>query len=198
MNNGSNKPFAVITGASSGIGYELAAQFAQHGFDILIVSAGEGISDAAERLKGFGGQVESVQADLADYNGVEALYQRIQASGRAVDAIALNAGVGVSGDFARDTDLRDELNLIELNVVSPVHLAKQILRDMVQRGQGRVLFTSSVAATMPAPFQAVYGASKAFLKSFAEALRNELKDTGVTITTLIPGATETVDSGRWR
>jgi len=107
------------------------------------------------------------------------------------DIPAFNAGVGVGGDFARGTDLRDELTLIALNVVSPVHLAKRALPDMVGRGRGRVLFTSSIAATMPAPFEAVYGASKAFLLSFAEALRNELKDTGVTVTALMPGPTDT-------
>jgi short-subunit dehydrogenase len=122
---------------------------------------------------------------------VEKLYTAIESSGRPVDALALNAGVGVWGDFARQTDLRDELNLINLNVVSPVHLAKRVLKDMVARRQGRVLFTSSIAGVMPAPLDAVYGASKAFLKSFSEALRNELKDTGITVTALMPGATET-------
>jgi len=108
-----------------------------------------------------------------------------------VDAIAINAGVGVGGDFARDTDLRDELNLINLNVVSTVHLAKRVVKDMVARGSGRILFTSSIAALMPGSFEAVYAASKAFVQSFAEAIRNELKDTGVTVTALQPGPTET-------
>jgi short-subunit dehydrogenase len=99
--------------------------------------------------------------------------------------------VGVGGDFARDTDLQDELNLINLNVVSTVHLAKRVVKDMVSNGKGRILFTSSIAALMPAPFEAVYGASKAFVHSFAEALRNELKDTGVTVTSLMPGPTDT-------
>jgi uncharacterized protein len=108
-----------------------------------------------------------------------------------VDAIAINAGVGVGGDFARATSLQAELDLINLNVTSSVHLAKRVVKDMVDRGQGRILFTSSIAATMPAPFEAVYGASKAFLLSFSEALGNELKGTGVTVTALMPGATET-------
>jgi short-subunit dehydrogenase len=107
-----------------------------------------------------------------------------------VDAIAINAGVGVGGDFAGN-DLNAELNLIRLNVISPVHLTKRVLQDMLQRGRGRILFTSSIAGTMPAPFEAVYGASKAFLTSFAQAIRNELKDTGITVTALMPGATET-------
>ncbi len=191
MNNPSTKPLAVVTGASSGIGYELAKQFAQHGFDLLVAAEDAGIAEAARAFEGLGARVESLQVDLATYDGVENLYAKIASSGRPVEAIALNAGVGVGGDFTRGTDLQDELNLIALNVTSPVHLAKRVLKDMAARGQGRVLFTSSVAATMPAPFEAVYGASKAFLHSFAEALRNELKDTGVTVTALMPGPTDT-------
>jgi uncharacterized protein len=112
------------------------------------------------------------------------------AAGRPVDAIAINAGAGVGGPFP-ETDLERELNLIGLNVSSTVHLAKLVLRDMAARNEGRVLFTSSIAADMPAPFEAVYGASKAFVQSFAEALRNELKDTNIVITSLQPGPTET-------
>jgi len=194
MTSPSTKPFAVVTGASSGIGYELAKQFAQHGFDLLVAAEDAGIAEAARAFEGLGAGVESLQVDLATYDGVENLYAKIASSGRPVEAIALNAGVGVGGDFTRGTELRDELNLIALNVTSPVHLAKRVLKDMVARGQGRVLFTSSIAATMPAPFEAVYGASKAFLLSFAEALRNELKDTGVTVTALMPGPRTRISS----
>ncbi len=191
MTSSSTKPLAVVTGASSGIGYDLATQFAQHGFDLLIAAEDQGIAEAAHAFEGLGAGVESLQVDLATYDGVEELYGKITASDRPVEALALNAGVGVGGDFARGTDLRDELKLIALNVTSSVHLAKRVLPDMVGRGNGRVLFTASIAATMPAPFEAVYGASKAFLLSFAEALRNELKDTGVTVTALMPGPTDT-------
>jgi len=191
MYNSSNKQFAVVTGASSGIGYELARQFAQNGFDLLIAAEDPGIHSAAQRIRSLGADVRPIQVNLAGYEGVERLYSEIRANGRPLDAIAINAGVGVGGDFARQTDLMAEINLINLNVTSPVHLAKRVLRDMVNRGEGRVLITSSIAATMPAPFEAVYGASKAFLLSFSEALRNELKDTGVTVTALMPGATET-------
>ena len=185
------KPFAVVTGASSGIGLELAKQFARHGFDLLLTATGPDLAEAARTIEGLGAQVETVPADLTAYEDVEALYTAIRATGRPVDALALNAGFGVGGDFARETALRDELNLIQLNVVSTVHLAKRVLPDMVARGQGRVLFTSSIAALMPGTFEAVYAASKAFVQSFAQALRNELKDTGVTITALQPGPTET-------
>lgn len=187
----STRPFAVVTGASSGIGYELAKQFAQNGFDLLIVAGSTGIHDAARTLEGQGAQVEAVQFDLATADGVHGFYGRIQAAGRPVEAVAFNAGVGVGGDFVRETDLEKELNLINLNCVSTVHLAKHVLRDMVARGSGRVLFTASIAGTMPTPFEAVYGASKAFVLSFAESLRSELKDTGVTVTALLPGPTET-------
>jgi uncharacterized protein len=121
---------------------------------------------------------------------VEQLHELIQSADRQ-DAIAFNAGVGAGGDFVRETMLDADLNVIDLNVRSTVHLAKLVLKDMVRRGRGRVLFTSSIAATMPGAFNAVYSASKAFIQSFAQAVRNELKDTGVTITGLMPGATET-------
>lgn len=185
------RPLAVVTGASSGIGYELAKQFAQNGFDLLVTSSGSSINEAAGAFEELGAKVETVQADLATYDGVETLYNKIKETGRAVDAIAINAGVGVGGDFARETDLKDELNLINLNVVSSVHLAKRVVKDMVSRGEGRILFTSSIAALQPGPFEAVYAASKAFVHSFAESLRNELKDTGVTVTALMPGPTDT-------
>jgi short-subunit dehydrogenase len=104
--------------------------------------------------------------------------------------VAINAGIGVSGNF-RNTDLKAELNLINLNVVSTVHLTKRVLPDMTRRGRGRILLTSSIAGTMPTPFEAVYGASKAFILSFSESIRNEVKDTGVTVTALLPSATNT-------
>lgn len=183
--------FAVVTGASSGIGYELARVFGQNGYDLLITSDSEKIESAAEELRRLGFQVQTVQADLATYDGVEELWNQVQQTGRPVDAIAINAGIGAYGDFARESDLDEELKLIQLNVVSVVHLAKRVLRDMVQRNAGRVLITSSVAAVMPGPLEAVYAASKAFELSFAQALRQELKDTNITVTALQPGATDT-------
>lgn len=190
MNSASTRPLAVVTGASNGVGYELAKQFAQNGFDLVVTSTGSSINEAAQAFQTFGAQVETVQADLATYDGVETLYQQVKATGRPVEAIAINAGVGVGGKFT-ETDLQEEINLIELNVVSSVHLAKRAVKDMVSRGSGKILFTSSIAALMPGPFEAVYAASKAFIHSFAEGLRNELKDTGVTVTALMPGPTDT-------
>ncbi|XHX75777.1 MAG: SDR family NAD(P)-dependent oxidoreductase [Stenomitos frigidus ULC029] len=188
--NTSIRPLAVITGASSGIGYELAKQFAQNGFDLLVTSTGSSIDEAAQAFKSLGARVETVQVDLATYEGVETLYSQIKAIGQPVEAIAINAGVGVDGEFIQN-DLQDELNVINLNVVSSVHLAKRVVKDMVDRGSGKVLFTASIAALMPGPFYAVYAASKAFVHSFSHGLRNELKDTGVSVTVLMPGPTDT-------
>jgi len=183
--------FAVVTGASSGIGYELARVFANNGYDLLVTSEEPKIKYARSDFADFGVDVNSVQADLTTYEGVEELWNEVLATGRPVDAIAINAGVGVGGDFARETDLEDELKLIQLNVTSTVHLAKRVLKQMVERGSGRVLITSSIAGTMPTPLEAVYGASKAFGLSFAQSLRAELKDTGVSVTALQPGPTNT-------
>jgi uncharacterized protein len=191
MDSRSNRPLAVVTGASSGIGYELAKQFAKNSYDLLITATNSNIETAAQSLKMLGVRVDTVQADLTTYEGVEMLYDRIKGTGQPVEAIAINAGTGVGGDFARETKLEDELKIIDLNIVSSVHLAKRVVKDMVDRGKGRVLFTSSIAALIPGSLQAVYAASKAFLRSFAEAIRNELKDTGVTVTTLMPGVTDT-------
>jgi short-subunit dehydrogenase len=190
MPNDYSTQFAVVTGASSGIGLELAKQFAEHGFDLLINAENQEIEEAAKAVRKLGHTVEAVRADLATYDGVELLYDAIRRSGRPVDAIAINAGVGSGGPFV-ETDLAKELNLVGLNVTSVVHLTKRVVRDMAARDEGRILFTSSVAAEGPGPFEAVYAASKAFVQSFAEALRNELKDTNIVITALQPGATET-------
>ncbi|WBB80897.1 SDR family NAD(P)-dependent oxidoreductase [Micromonospora sp. WMMD882] len=187
-----DRPLAVVTGASSGIGYELAGQFVAHGYDVVAAAEDDGIRTAADSLHRDGGpQVRPVQVDLTTPDGVEELCAAVADTGRAVDALALNAGRGAGGEFVGGTDLRDELAVVDLNVRSTVHLAKRLLPGMVERGAGRVLFTSSIAATMPGPFQAVYNASKSFTQSFAEALRNELKDTGVTVTALMPGPTDT-------
>jgi short-subunit dehydrogenase len=185
------RKFAVVTGASSGIGFELARVFAENGFDLLVNSASKKIESAAPSFESLGAQVTAVQADLSTYEGVEKLWQSIQDTGRPLDAIAINAGIGVGGDFARQTDLDEELKMIQLNVTSVVHLTKRVLKQMVSRNHGRILITSSIAAEMPAPLEAVYGATKAFELSFVNALRNELKDTEVTVTALQPGPTNT-------
>jgi len=180
----------VVTGASSGIGRELAKQFAAHDFDLVINAEDDAIADVGAELEATGVDVRTVRADLRTAEGVETLYAAVTAVGRPVSAAALNAGVGRGGAFL-DTDLDDEIEIIDVNITSTVRLAKRLLRDMAARDEGRVLITSSIASTMPGSFQAVYNASKSFLQSFAQALANELKDTGVTITSLMPGPTET-------
>ncbi len=181
---------AVITGASSGIGLELARQFAEHGFDLVICADDAELNSAATDLATAGTQPDTVQADLSTAAGVEKLLAAVHATGRPVDALVLNAGVGNGGAFL-DIPLADEQRLIGLNIGSAVHLAKRLLPAMVSRGSGGVLFTASVASTMPGPYYATYAASKAFVLSLAEAIRYELKDTGVTITALMPGPTDT-------
>ena len=186
-----SRPFAVVTGASSGIGLELARQFVDHGFDVIVAAEDAEIAVAAAVLRaGSAAAVTAVQVDLRTEEGVRDLYTAITSDGRPLAAIALNAGHGQGGAFI-DNDLEDELSIIDLNVVSTVRLAKLVLRDMVAVDAGRVLVTSSIAATMPGSFQAVYNASKSFLQSFTEALQDELKDTGVTLTSLMPGPTDT-------
>lgn len=184
---------AVVTGASSGIGYELAKVLADNAFDVVVVAEDERIDDAAAQLRSRGGgvRVEPVRADLRGYDGVESVVARVRALGRPVDVLAVNAGVGVGGDFVRDTSVDDNLEIVDLNVRSAVHLSHRLIGDMVERKQGKVLFTSSIAATAPGPFHSVYAASKAFLASFGQGLREELRDTGVSVTTLMPGPTDT-------
>ncbi|SDM27480.1 SDR family NAD(P)-dependent oxidoreductase [Allokutzneria albata] len=186
-----SKPLAVVTGASGGIGLELAKVFARNGFDLVVAAEDAGILAAARELQGLGAAAEAVRVDLARFDGVEELALKVKQTGRPVAALAVNAGVGVGGPFAGDTDLQAQLDVVNLNVTSAVHLTKRVLPWMAERGEGRVLFTSSIAATMPGPFQAVYAASKAFLASFSQALREEVKDSGVTVTALLPGPTET-------
>jgi short-subunit dehydrogenase len=191
MATATNRPLAVVTGASSGIGFELAKQCAEHGFDLLVCADDEQrLEQSAERLRTAGTSVETVRADLATYEGNEELARAVRALGRPVDALLLNAGIGVNGKFV-ETSLDEELRSIGLNCAAVVHAAKRIIPDMVARGSGRVLITGSILSTAPSPFMAVYGATKAFDLSFAEALRVELKDSGVTVTALQPGATDT-------
>ena len=203
-----SRPFAVITGASSGIGRELARQFMAHGFDILVTDEDGGLDATAGDLagdltgttgdlagSGAGTTIQEVVADLATTDGVERVVATIAAIGRPVDALALNAGFGNGGAFT-EIPLADEQRLIGVNISAPVHLAKRIVPDMVRRGSGRVLFTSSVASQLPGPYYATYAASKAFIQSFAHALRYELAGTGVTVTALLPGPTDTEFFGR--
>ncbi len=184
------RPLAVVTGASSGIGLELAKQFAGHGFDVLL-AADRDLGLAGEAVHSEGGSVvKSIEADLSTEDGVNQLYQAIQAEGRPVAALAANAGIGLGHGFL-DQELKDALKVVDTNIVGTLALIHAVGRDMRSRGEGRILITSSIASLMPGAFQAVYNGTKAFLQSFSFALRNELKDSGVSVTALLPGATET-------
>lgn len=194
MNQAQNtqRPLAVITGASRGIGYELARVFAQNGYDLIINSDSDKIIESAKELRDQGFNVKEVKSDLATREGVDTLYSFVSSLGRKIDVLVLNAGVAVGGEFLKN-DFDAELNSMNLNMVYLVYLAKKVLRDMVSRNDGKILLTSSIAAEMPGPYYAVYAASKSFVQSFAEAIRYEMKDTkkNITITSLQPGATDT-------
>ncbi|WP_437025600.1 SDR family NAD(P)-dependent oxidoreductase [Streptomyces sp. enrichment culture] len=183
------RPLALITGASSGIGRELAREFARHGYDLVVNAEDEALESVAEEVRTTAGaEVRAVRADLRSGEGRFRLLDALD--GLTVDVAVLNAGVGQGGAFV-DTDLADDQEVIDLNVTATVRLAKPLLRGMVVRGEGRLALTSSVASAMPGSFQPVYNASKAFVQSFAQALAEEVKDTGVTVTSFLPGPTDT-------
>jgi short-subunit dehydrogenase len=181
------RKFAIVTGASTGIGLELAKLAAQDGYDLL-VAADTPLVDASAALQNLGAEVRSVEADLATEQGVRALLDA--AGGRPVDVLVANAGHGLGRDFLGQ-DPADWRHVIDTNVTGTLLLVQEVGRQMVARGAGNILFTGSIAGFMPGTFQAVYNGTKAFVDSFAEALRHELKDSGVVVTTLMPGATET-------
>lgn len=180
--------FAIVTGASTGIGFELAKCCANDGFDLLIAADEPKIHDAAKQLRNFGVEVTPIEVDLATVAGVDKLYEAIE--GRPVDALLANAGHGLGGAFL-DQDFGEARHVLDTNVTGTIYLTQKVGRDMRSRGQGRILFTGSIAGFTPGTFNAVYNATKAFIDSFSFALRNELKDSGVTVTCLMPGATET-------
>jgi short-subunit dehydrogenase len=184
----STKKLAVVTGASTGIGYELAKVCAKNGFDLIVAADEDEIENAAKNLRMSGGNVEAVKADLATTDGVDKLYKKI--NGRQVDALLANAGRGLGRAFL-DQDFGDIRRVIDTNVTGTVYLVQKVGRDMRDHGAGRILITGSIAGFMPGTYQAVYNGTKAFLDSFSFAIRAELKDTGVTVTCLMPGATET-------
>jgi len=182
--------FAIVTGASSGIGLSLAKELAGRGYDLAVCSAGERLQTATEELRSLGVQVTEVQADLSKRDGVKRFWDKVHAQGRTIDVACINVGVGVGGLFA-ETNLDAELNMVYLNCAGTVQLAKYVVQHMLSRNAGRILFTSSIAGEMVAPREAVYAATKAFGLSFAHSLRYELRDTGISITALQPGPTNT-------
>ncbi len=182
------RPLAVVTGASTGIGFELAKCCAKNGFDLIVVADEPEIQTAAEQLKSDGAAIDSLEADLATIEGVDRLIGQI--GGRPVSALLANAGRGLGKGFL-DQDFGDIRRVVDTNITGTIYLIHRVGREMRRIGEGRILITGSIAGFVPGSFQAVYNGTKAFLDSFAAALRNELKDTGVTVTCLMPGATET-------
>jgi len=174
-----HRPLAVVTGASSGIGLALARQFSKHGFDLVLAASGPEIHDIAKQL-----DAEPVEVDLATPEGVRTLHEHVRH--QPVTVLALNAGI-----TARSDDLDRELELVDLNVRSLVHLARLVTAEMTARKRGRVLITASIVEAFPGPYQAAYNASKAFARSFGISLRHELREHGVSVTVLEPGATDT-------
>jgi uncharacterized protein len=182
--------FAIVTGASTGIGFELASIAAEEGYDLLVVADEPLIDAAASDFRQHGVDVESVEADLSTIDGVERLLAAV--GGRRVDVLCANAGTGHGGAFL-EQDVNVWRRTIDTNVIGTLYLLHKVLKDMISRGEGRVLVTGSIAGYVPGPFNAVYNATKAFIDNFTDALREELKDYDATIvlTTLMPGATDT-------
>ncbi len=181
--------FAIVTGASTGIGFELASIAAEQGHDLLVVADEPLIDSAAADFRRHGVEAQSIEADLATIDGVDALLRA--AAGRPIDILCANAGRGLGHAFLEQR-VEDWRHVIDTNVTGTVYLLQQVLRRMVARGQGRVLVTGSIAGYMPGSFNAVYNGTKAFIDNFTDAIRNEIKESkGVSLTTLMPGATET-------
>jgi short-subunit dehydrogenase/uncharacterized membrane protein len=184
----SQRPLAVVTGASSGIGYELAICCARDGFDLVVAADKPEIHDAANTFRGFNVDVEAVQVDLATRDGVDRVCAATRS--RPVDALLANAGHGLGNSFL-DQNFDDAQHVIDTNITGTIYLIQKIGREMRNRGSGQILITGSIAGFTPGTYSAVYNASKAFIDSFSHALRAELKDSGISVTCLMPGATET-------
>lgn len=182
------KPLAIVTGASAGIGLELAAICAEHGFDLVVAADRPEMGVAAARFRSLGADVTVVEVDLSTIEGVDQLWAAV--NGRPVDALLANAGHGLGHAFL-DQRFDDVRHVIDTNITGTVYLVQLVGRTMRQRGHGRILLTGSIAGFMPGTYQAVYNGTKAFIDSFSFAIRAELKDSGVTVTCLMPGATET-------
>ncbi len=183
-----DRPLAVVTGASSGIGRELARLAAEEGHDLVIAADQGPLDEAASAFRALGANVDAVEADLSTSFGVDKLMLAI--GGRPVDVLVANAGHGLGHAFL-DKPFNEAKHVVDTNITGTLDVLHRLGTGMRQRGRGRILITGSVAGLMPGSFQAVYNGTKAFIDSFSFALRNELKDTGITVTCLMPGATET-------
>jgi len=183
--------YALITGATSGIGYELAKLFAKNGYDLVIVARNhEELQTKAEEFKKFGVNVISISKNLFLEEEAYSLYADLKLNGISPEILINDAGQGVYGKF-QDTDIHREVDIINLNIISVIILTKLFLKDRLEKGSGKILNLASVASKAPGPWHSVYHATKAFILSWSEAIREELKDTGITVTALLPGPTDT-------
>jgi short-subunit dehydrogenase len=191
MSNEQNK-YALITGATSGIGLELAKLFAKDQYNLVIVSRRQDeLNNVSNELKkDYGINVVTIAKDLFDRNAAFEIYDEVKSKGIQIDVLVNDAGQGLYGEFV-DTDINRELDIIQLNIASLVVLTKSFLKDMVARNEGKILNLASIASRLPGPFQSVYHGTKAFVLSFSEAIRDEVKDKNVVVTALMPGATDT-------
>lgn len=186
-----SQKYALITGGSSGIGYELAKVFARENYNLILVARSKDNLDKSAAELGQGGiEVITLAKDLFKREEAYAVYDEVKARGIQVDVLVNDAGQGLYGEF-KDTDLDRELDIIQLNIGATVILTKCFLKEMVARNEGKILQVSSIGGKLPGPWQSVYHATKAFVLSFSESLHAELKDTNVTVTALLPGVTDT-------
>lgn len=183
--------YALITGASSGIGRALAHEFAGHGFNLILTAEDERLVAVGAEVREHGVDVRLIRVDLRSEAGVSQLWAEATQDEPSIAAAALNAGVGVGGGTFVDTDLQAHLDVIKLDVSSTVQLTHLVLRRMLAQNRGRLMITSSLVAAMPGAYQVTYNGSKSFLQSFAEGLQTELKDSPVTVTSLMPGPVQT-------
>ena len=188
----STRKTALITGASGGIGLALARQFAAHGHDLVLVArTRDALEAAAGTLEGkYAIRATVIPADLADPDAPSRILDAVRAEGIEIEFLINNAGFGLGGEFM-ETDVNTELDMIQVNVSALVHLTKLFMQPMIARKSGRIMNVSSTAAFQPGPLMSIYYASKAFVLSFSEALAEELRNTGVSVTCLCPGTTET-------
>lgn len=186
-----SQKYALITGATSGIGYELAKLFAKDKYNLVIVARDSGELDRiATELQSGGLQVHTIAKDLFQKESAQEIYNEVRSKGINIDILVNDAGQGHYGKF-EDTDLEKELNIIQLNIISCVTLTKLFLKDMLSKNEGKILNLGSIAGEAPGPYQSVYHGTKAFVNSWSAAIRNELKDTNISVTVLLPGATDT-------
>lgn len=186
-----SQKYALITGATSGIGYELAKLFAKDKYNLVIVARDEAeLARTADELQGEGIQVRTIAKDLFERTSAKEIYDEVKSNGIHVDVLVNDAGQGYYGKF-EETELDKEIDIIELNIISSISLTKLFLKDMLARKEGKILNVGSIAGEAPGPYQSVYHGTKAFINSWSAAIRNELKDSNITVTVLLPGATDT-------